>query len=607
MNALPPTWRNYLSIETADPTAVRQGRLLQFCLALITAVLALRLSVRLIQTSATPLLPLALFVALIAYAGIIFLLVRRARLSLAAHLMLAPLILGDLSFMVTNPVRLWIHPLFILVFLATAVILLPLTQSWPYLLLTLGAGFYLESINQPGLFFNIAALTLTAVGWVVKRENTRAMLALNAASNSLTDLNETLQQRLDDQLADLRYRNERLEFSLDVMRTANASLELSVLLQNTINLIHNEFGFYHVSVFLTDPTNRFVSVAEATGNIGQQLKEETFRIAIGSQSIVGQATQRRQAQLAINTADDPYFQRHPNLPDTQSELALPLLARGYLVGALDVQSTDIDAFNTADITILQLMADQLANSIDNALLFGQLEKRTTQLAELQAITTLMTLQNNIQGTLNVLAERAKQLIGADGAGIFLWREETNKLELVLNVNMGSNMTGYTLNADEGLAGLSFREGETYVIDDYSTWPGRLDIFTQADFHALMTVPLKERDRAVGVLSLTRRTPDKSFDTDEIQIIELLAAQAGTIITNQELFEDLHVLVQRERVVNKITAEVRHSLNADTIVESAAQQLGEVLGNKQVRVRLYPPTERYVRAANKPTVTRNSAP
>jgi GAF domain-containing protein len=439
------------------------------------------------------------------------------------------------------------------------------------------------------------------VVWAIKREQTHAREALSQATNELSRLNATLQQRVADQLVDLEYRNKQLEFSLAVIRTANESLELEALLKKSVNLIHDEFGLHHVSILLLDDTTRFVVVQEATGAVGQQLKTEGYRLGLGSQSLVGQATQRRQAQHATNTAEDPFFQRHPLLPETNSELALPLITRGYLVGALDMQSRDADAFTPQDITVLQLIADQLANSIDNALLFKQLEKRTEQMTELQTITSLMTLQNDVQSTLNVLAQRAKTLLQADGTGVFLWREETNKLELVLNIDIGANIIGYNLDPDEGLAGLSFREGETYVIDNYNTWSGRLEAFAEADFQALMTVPLKERDRPIGVLSLIRRTPDHPFNVEEIQLIELLAAQAGTIITNQELFENLHVLVQRERVLNKITAEVRHSLNADTIVESAAQQLGEVLGNKQVHVRLYPPQERYMR----PDITKTS--
>ena len=604
MNYLPQTWQTYLHIATDDHAAVRRGRLLQICLILVTAVLALRLILRLNQeiftnTLQTYVIPLGFFLLLILYVFFTLQLIRQIRFDSASHLLLLPPLIADAIILLIEPLALWVHPLFILLFMVTAVALLPRQQSWPYLLVTIGTGFYLQSLGQPGIYFALASVATTAVVWAIKREQTHIREALSQATDELSHLNATLQQRIDDQLIDLERRNERLEFSLTVIRTANESLELEALLKNSVKLIYEEFDLYHVSILLLDDTTRFVVVQEAIGEASQQLKTEEYRLGIGSQSLVGQATQRRQAQYATNTADDPFFLRHPLLPETSAELAVPLITRGYLVGALDMQSRDTDTFTPEDITIVQLIADQLANSIDNALLFKQLEKRTEQMTELQNITSLMTLQNDVQSALNVLAQRAKILLQADGTGIFLWQEETNTLELVLNIDMGVKITGYNLDSDEGLAGLSFREGETYVIDNYNTWSGRLDAFAEADFQALMTVPLKERDRPIGVLSFTRRTPDHPFNVEEIQLIELLAAQAGTILTNQELFENLHVLVQRERVLNKITAEVRHSLNADTIVESAAQQLGEVLGNKQVHVRLYPPQERYMRPdANK---------
>lgn len=600
MNNLPPTWPPYLQITTDDPTAVRRGRLLQFCLAVITAVLTVRLLLRLAQELAsdslpTIAIPLGLLFLLTLYAFLTFWLIRQARLSLAAHFLLLPPLLGDALILVTEPLDLWVHPLFMLLFMATAVAMLPRQQSWPYLLLTIGTGLYLQSLNQPGLYFSLAALAITAVVWAIKREQTTSRQALHQATDQLSQLNATLQERIDAQVTDLAQRNQRLEFSLNVIRTANSSLDLDTLLAKSVYQLYQEFDLYHASFLLLDNTTRFVVVKEATGQAAAELKAEAYRLAIGSQSLIGQATQRRQPQYATDTAVDPFFQRHPLLPDTHSELALPLLTRGNLVGAIDLQSTQLNAFPPADITILQLIADQLANSIDNALLFVQLETRSNQMTELQTITSLMTLQNNVQSTLNVLAQRAKELVKADGAGVFIWREELQKLELVLALDIGiEGILGHTIEPNEGLTGLSFSEGETYVVDDYKTWAGRLDPFTQADFHALMTVPLKERDRSVGVLLLTRQADDQPFIVEEIQIIELLAAQAGTIITNQELFENLHTLVQRERVLNKITAEVRHSLNAETIVEAAAQQLGELLSNKQVRVRLYPPNERYAR-------------
>jgi GAF domain-containing protein len=605
MSILPASWQPYLHIATDDLTTAKRGRLLYFYLLVITAVLTLRWLIRVgvafTQQQTDLYLPLLLFPFLVAaYTGAVYWLVRQARLTFASHLLLiVPLVL-DWLVLLLAPLELWLHPLFGLLILLIAISLLPPKQSWPYFLVSVVMAFYLEWLNLPGLYYLLTAVGLAAVATAVRYQQTIAYRDLRQATDQLSQLNQTLQQKIDTQTADLRRRNEQLELSLEVLRTSASTLNLEELLYNTANHIQKEFNFYHVSIFLLDDTARHVVIREATGQVGKQLKTEAFALPIGSQSIVGQATLRRQPQLATDTSEDPFFQRHPLLPQTRSELALPLIARGYLVGALDVQSSDIAAFGETDITNLQLLAEQLAQNIDNATLFAQLQNRAQQLAELQTITSLMTVQSDVLSALNVLAQRARQLVKADGASVFLWRKELQKLELVLNLGIGDKISvGHLLEAGEGLTGLSFSEGETYVIDDYQTWPNRLEVFAEVDFQAVMTVSLKERDTPMGVLVLIRRIGMPTFSLEDVQIAEVLAAQVGTIITNQQLFEELHTLVQRERVLNKITAGVRQSLNPETIVEAAAQELGEALHDKRVRVQLYPAAQRTSRTPVSP--------
>lgn len=164
-----------------------------------------------------------------------------------------------------------------------------------------------------------------------------------------------------------QYRASLLQTAAEVSQAATGYLDLNTLLTESVNLIKERFGFYHVSIFLVDDYKMNAVVKASTGEIGQKMLEMGHKLAIGGRSIVGTATAAQKAHIALDVGEDGVHFKNPLLPDTRSEMALPLVARAELIGALDVQSVERGAFSQTDITILQTMADQLANAIAAAL------------------------------------------------------------------------------------------------------------------------------------------------------------------------------------------------------------------------------------------------
>jgi GAF domain-containing protein len=166
----------------------------------------------------------------------------------------------------------------------------------------------------------------------------------------------------------------QLETAGAISQAASAYLDLNSLLFESVELIKQRFDFYHASIFLLDEYHRYAVVAASTGEIGQKMIELGHKLEVGGRSMVGAATGTGKPCIALDVGKDAVHFNNPLLPLTRSEMALPLIAQGRVMGALDVQSTRRGAFSDSDITVLQSMANQLANAIEVARAYQESKK-----------------------------------------------------------------------------------------------------------------------------------------------------------------------------------------------------------------------------------------
>ncbi len=165
-----------------------------------------------------------------------------------------------------------------------------------------------------------------------------------------------------------------LDAAAKVARDATATLEVNELLDVTARLISDFFGFYHVGVFLLDHTREYAVLRAASSEGGQRMLERSHKLKMGQEGIVGFVTKTGKPRLTSNVKKDRRHYPNPDLPNTLSEMAFPLIARGQVFGALDLQSTEIVNLREEDIITLQTMADQLANAIHNAQQYEELKR-----------------------------------------------------------------------------------------------------------------------------------------------------------------------------------------------------------------------------------------
>jgi GAF domain-containing protein/HAMP domain-containing protein len=177
---------------------------------------------------------------------------------------------------------------------------------------------------------------------------------------------EQFQRSLEDQVAE---RTAQLEATNEVGRVASSILDPDELIAKVVNLITDRFGYYYAALFIIEETGTWAELADATGNAGRALKERRHRLAVAGNSMVGFAITNRKARIALDVGEESIRFDNPLLPETRSEIALPLIVGDHIIGALDVQSKAASAFSPRDVEVLQNMANQVAVSIENARLF----------------------------------------------------------------------------------------------------------------------------------------------------------------------------------------------------------------------------------------------
>lgn len=190
----------------------------------------------------------------------------------------------------------------------------------------------------------------------------------------IEELQQNLEKRVEDQTEKLRASNE-------VGRIASTILNPDDLISQVVNLIAKTFDYYYVAIFLVAENGRWAEIVDATGSAGEILKARRHRLQVGSGSMVGNAIYSREAQVAMDVGESAVRFNNPLLPNTRSELALPLLVGDRVIGALDVQSVREADFKAEDIATLQNLASQVATSIENARLFREMEDALNELRQ----------------------------------------------------------------------------------------------------------------------------------------------------------------------------------------------------------------------------------
>lgn len=215
---------------------------------------------------------------------------------------------------------------------------------------------------------------------------------IESASRELAAANE----RLQAQSRTAERRASLLGVSAEVARVTATLRDLPELLQTTTQLISDRFGYYHCGIFLIDSSGEWAVMRAANSEGGQRMVARSHRRRVGQEGMVGYVTSTGKARIAQDTGGESIHAPSVDLPDTRSELTVPIKVRGEIIGALDVQSTDTNAFTDEDAKVLQTLADQVGIAIDNAHLFRETERQLQELRELQNAARQISVGTGLQ-------------------------------------------------------------------------------------------------------------------------------------------------------------------------------------------------------------------
>jgi len=197
------------------------------------------------------------------------------------------------------------------------------------------------------------------------------------SAKKLENANLELQVSRDDlaqRARELERRTRYLEATASVARDVASELDPDLLLKRVVNLVTEQFNFYHTGLFLIEAGGKYAVLRAASSQGGQRMLDRNHRLRVGQEGIVGFVASQGISRVALDTGRDAVYFDNPDLPTTRSEAALPLRVGGNVIGVLDVQSTEAEAFDEEDIAVLQTLADQISVALQNAQLFHQVEE-----------------------------------------------------------------------------------------------------------------------------------------------------------------------------------------------------------------------------------------
>lgn len=346
------------------------------------------------------------------------------------------------------------------------------------------------------------------------QEDARQMLATLRGEHS------TLEQRVEERTIGLAQKTERLRATSYIARKTAEVQDLATLLDTVARLVTDQFGFYHTGIFLINETGDQAVLQAASSEGGQRMVERGHSLSVGTQGIVGHVAAQKKPRIALDVGADAIFFNNPDLPMTRSELALPLLVRGKVVGVLDIQSDKPQAFDVEDIDVLQTLSDQIAIAIENARLMDETQAAILQL---EALTSVRTRE--------------------------AWSQKLRERSRVFTY------TPLGLRAEK----LSTHNNDKAI-----------------------TAPIMLRGQKIGTISIARKG-DATWSKLDKDLVEEVANQVGLAVDNIRLLEEATERAKQEQMVGKLAARFSQSLDLDTLLQTAARELGQLPNISEVSV------------------------
>ncbi|MBK9927026.1 MAG: GAF domain-containing protein [Anaerolineales bacterium] len=379
------------------------------------------------------------------------------------------------------------------------------------------------------LFGQIVVLVPTGfVIWLTTRSLRQSLKNAQQKEAEVRTLASNLEKRVEERTVDLETANQRnekrarqFEAIAQVASVSSAGESLNEALLQLTFVISKQFGFYHAGIFLLDESKKYAILKSANSEGGKRMLERGHRLEVGETGLVGFVAATGRPRIALDTGADAVHFNNPDLPETKSEVALPLLQGKEVIGVLDVQSIESQAFTTEDIETLSILASQVSIIIQN-----------TQLYEENAVA----LQN---------AEKAyRQLTGET------WKEMLKAQAL-----------------------------KGYVYDGIRSEPLKRTLQLENP----VSIPVNVRGQNIGALKLEALDNDREWSEDEIAMLTAAAERAALALEGARLLAESQKRAAKERTIGEITSKISAQSEVDELLKTAARELSRTLPGTEIAI------------------------
>lgn len=375
------------------------------------------------------------------------------------------------------------------------------------------------------------------------------------------------------------------ETSTVVTQQIFARRDLEILLKDTVELLINQFAdIYHAQVFLIDPATKEAKLRASTGEIGSALLAKGHSLPVGSKSVIGQVTAQGKWVLASDTTTDPFHRANELLPNTLTELALPLRSKDSIIGALDLQSTKRNAFTESDVSMFQTLADQIAVAVDNARLFHEAREeaqRARALAEASQIT------NQISKDINKGLSELFETIARPGNFTHWWAGILQPGSHMLNRISAHNIDGtalllpdqFDIWKDQNTITTAVQSKRQVVINNMAGLPYEMrQMFGK---HIVMPILNRETQELVGAVLVGRPEVGADLDERDFELVSSLVSQVSITLENQRLFRQI---ASEQKILQSIidaTPAAIVVVNTQMIIQVTNERARKILGEEFV--------------------------
>jgi len=344
-------------------------------------------------------------------------------------------------------------------------------------------------------------------------------------TSQLRSTMNSLEERVDERTHALENRAVQLQAAAQVAHDSLVFQNVNELLNHATQLISEKFSYYHAGIFLLDANKEYAVLQAASSEGGQKMLARGHQLKVGLEGIVGASAREKRPHIALDVGTDAVFFNNPDLPQTHSEMALPLLAQNEVIGVLDIQSTESQAFDQQDIEVFQTLANQLALAIQNARLIEETQINLSQLELLSA-----------ESAQEAWSERLR-------------KENHGFLYTPLGVKKIKTKEAFTLGENEESA----------------------------------SIPIALRGKKIGKISLKRIA--RQWTKKETALVSDIANQVALAIENARLVDETQEQANREQISAEFSTKLRETLDMDTVVKTAIIEMKKTFDLDEVEIRL----------------------